>query len=268
MGRTRATPFAGAHVLLTGASRGLGAVLADELAARGARLSLVARDAARLADVAARTGGAALPTDLADTAAVSGVADRARAVHGPVDVVVNNAAAFWLTPLDALTTEQLVTTVAVNLLAPAELIRALLPELRTRGGHVVNVASLGGIMAIPNLTAYGASKAGLAHLTEVLRTETAGAPIGITLVQLAAIEGTDMYDDGMKSPMIDRVVRRAARLGLRMSEPADRVARRIADAVEQGRSSLVVPRIATGFHLMRRSPIAVAAALDVHRGKS
>ncbi|HEY1968286.1 MAG TPA: SDR family oxidoreductase [Pseudonocardia sp.] len=261
-----ATSFAGAHVLLTGASRGLGEVLADELAGRGARLSLVARDAGRLDTVARRTGGVALPTDLTDTTAVSGLAARATAANGPVDVLVNNAAAFWLTPLEKLTTEQLVATVAVNLIAPAELIRTLIPDMRARGrGHIVNVASLGGIMAIPDLSAYGASKAGLAHLTEILRTELADTPIGLTLVQLAAIEGTDMYYDGMRSPMIERVARRMGRFGLTMSEPAEAVARQIADAVERGRSSRVVPRIATVFHLMRRSPIAVAAALDTHR---
>jgi uncharacterized protein len=266
MGRTHATRLSGAHVVVTGASRGLGEHLADELARRGARLSLVARDADRLATVAARTGGTAVPCDLADVAAVSGLAERARAANGPIDVVLNNAAAFWLTPLEKQTTDQLVTQVAVNLVAPAELIRSVIPDMRARGrGHIVNVASLGGIMAIPDLTAYGASKAGLAHLTEVLRTELADVPIGITLVQLAAVEGTDMYVDGMKSPMIDRVVRRMGRFGLRMSEPAASIARRIADAVEQGRSSQVVPPVATVFHLMRRSPIAVAAVLDRHR---
>jgi len=64
-------------------------------------------------------------------------------------------------------------------------------------GHIVNVASLGGIMAIPDLTAYGASKAGLAHLTETLRTELRGAPIGITLIQSPRSRATDMYYDGM-----------------------------------------------------------------------
>jgi short-subunit dehydrogenase len=267
VGRTIATPLRNAHVLVTGASRGLGRVLAVELAERGARVSLVARDKVLLDEVAAQVGGTAFPADLTIIDEVSGLIDRVEQDAGPVDVVINNAAAFWLTPLEQLTTEQLTTTIAVNLIAPAEIIRTVLPRMRQRSsGHIVNVASLGGIMAIPDLTAYGASKAGLAHLTETLRAELRGAPIGITLIQLAAIEGTDMYHDGMKSPMIDRVVRRMGRFGLTMSEPAELVGRRIAEAIEEGRSSRVVPSIATGFHLLRRSPIAIAALLNTHTG--
>lgn len=267
MGRTVATPLKDAHVLLTGASRGLGRVLAGELAGRGARLSLVSRDKTLLDEVAAEVGGTAFPTDLTVIDEVSELVERVEGTAGPIDVVINNAASFWLTPLERLTTAQLTTTIAVNLVAPAEIIRTVLPRMRERSrGHIVNVASLGGIMAIPDLTAYGASKAGLAHLTETLRTELRGAPIGLTLIQVAAIEGTDMYHDGMKSPMIDRLVRRAGRFGLTMSEPVDLVARRIAEAVEQGRSSRVVPTIATGFHLLRRSPIAIAALLNAHPG--
>lgn len=255
-------------MLITGASRGLGRVLAGELAGRGARLSLVARDEARLETLAGEVAGAAFPTDLAAIEQVSGLVERVEQAAGPIDVVINNAATFWLKPLEELDTAQLTTTLAVNLIAPAEIIRTVLPRMRARRrGHIVNVASLGGVMAIPDLATYGASKAGLAHLTEVLRTELRGVPIGVTLIQVAAIEGTDMYDDGMQSPMIDRLVRRAARFGLTMSEPAEVVARRIADAVEQGRSSRVVPTIATGFHLLRRSPIAIAAMLNAHTGR-
>lgn len=267
MGRTVATSLNGAHVLVTGASRGLGRVLAGELAGRGARLSLVARDKARLETLAADIGGLAFPTDLTVIDQVSGLVERVEHAAGPIDIVINNAATFWLKPLEELDAGQLTATMMVNLVAPAEIIRTALPRMRERGrGHIVNVASLGGVMAIPDLTAYGASKAGLAHLTEILRTELRGAPIGLTLIQVAAIEGTDMYDDGMESPMIDRLVRRAGRFGLTMSEPVDLVARRIADAVEQGRSSRVVPAVATGFHLLRRSPIAIAALLNAHRG--
>jgi short-subunit dehydrogenase len=269
VGRTIATPLRDAHVLVTGASRGLGRVLAVELAERGARVSLVARDKALLETVAGETGGTAFPTDFTVIEEVSGLVERVEQTGGPIDVVINNAAAFWLKPLEELETHELTTTIAVNLVAPAEIIRCVLPRMRARSkGHIVNVASLGGIMAIPDLTAYGASKAGLAHLTETLRTELRGAPIGITLIQVAAIEGTDMYYDGMKSPMIDRVVRRMGRFGFTMSEPVDQVAQKIVQAVERGRSSKVVPPIATVFHLMRRSPIAVASLVNTHRPKS
>lgn len=269
MGKTTATPLRGAHVLVTGASRGLGASLARALAGRGARVSLTARDAVLLDKVAGEVGGTAFACDLTRIDEVSGLVGRVEAECGPLDAVINNAAAFWLTPLERLTTEQLTTTMYVNLVAPAEIIRTVLPGMRERGrGHIVNVASLGGIMAIPDLSAYGASKAGLAHLTETLRTELADTPIGITLIQVAAIEGTDMYYDGMKSPMIDRVVRRMGRFGLAMSEPVDLIAEKTVQAMEQGRSSKVMPPVATVFHLMRRSPIAVASLVDTHRKRS
>lgn len=260
------TSLDGAHVLLTGASRGFGAVLAAELAGRGARLSLVARDVTALDEVARSVSGHACPADLSDAAALPALVRQVEDTAGPVDILINNAAASWLAPHIEQTAEQVATTIAVNLAAPAELIRLLVPGMLERGrGQIVNVASLGGVIAIPQLAVYGASKSGLIHLTQTLRAELAGSPVRLTLVQLGAVEGTDMYREVMESPMVQRVVNRMGAFGLKMALPPDVVARQVADAVEQGKANCVIPRVATGFHLLRQSPIAIAALVSRSR---
>lgn len=83
--------LAGKHVVITGASRGLGAALADQFAAKGATLTLVARSVSGLEEVAGRTGARVHPADLSDAAQVDGLIGRIEAEGGPVDVLVNNA---------------------------------------------------------------------------------------------------------------------------------------------------------------------------------
>lgn len=261
------TPLKDATVLVTGASRGLGKDLAVEFARREARVVLVARDKDALAEVSASTGGEWFAADLANTRGIEPLVDKIEQRCGPIDVVVNNAAVSWLEPLRGCTTEQISSTLAVNLAAPAEFARVLLPRMESRSsGHIVNIASLGGVIAIPGLAAYGASKAGLAHLCAVLREELRDSPVLLTLVQLGAIEGTEMYDEVMRSPMVSRIVRRMAAVGMDMAEPAPSVARKIADAIEGGRREKFIPALAGGLHYLRQSPVVLARAAAGSKG--
>ncbi len=154
--------LSGTHVLVTGASRGIGAEVAREAARRGARLTLVARSAAPLEALAAETGGTALPADLGDRDTRRGLVARAEALNGTVDVLVNVAsldAAGSFLALDADTLEELLT---VNLTAGAELTRQVLPAMVARGsGHVVVFSSGFSTVVAPGLAAYCASKGGL-----------------------------------------------------------------------------------------------------------
>ena len=183
--------LAGSRVLLTGASRGIGAELARAFADRNASLALVARDSPALRAVAASTGGTAHPCDLSDLTALPALVD----AIGPVDLLVNNAGVAhvgWYLDRTVTELDQLMT---VNLLAPMRLCHLVLPGMLERGrGHVVNVSSMAGVIAPPGLAAYGASKAGLSHFTAGLRADLRDDPITFTTVTLASVS-TDMDDE-------------------------------------------------------------------------
>lgn len=135
-----------AHILITGASDGLGRALAYDLAADGHRLILHGRDRQRLAEVAERTGGEVITADLGSLAEVRRLAAKVSARHDRLDVLVNNAAVGFGPPGAAreLSADGYELRLAVNYLAPVVLTRRLLPLLR-RGApaRVVNVASVG-----------------------------------------------------------------------------------------------------------------------------
>jgi NAD(P)-dependent dehydrogenase (short-subunit alcohol dehydrogenase family) len=170
----------GRGVLITGASRGLGAGLARELAGRGARLVLVARGRDRLEAVAreirARDGEAhALPADVGDKEAIHPLAATAQALLGSVDVVVHNASALGPSPLRLLLDtecEDLERALAVNLVGPFRLTRLLAgPMSLGAGGLVLTVTSDAAVSAYPTWGAYSVSKAALDHLTRVWAAE-------------------------------------------------------------------------------------------------
>jgi short-subunit dehydrogenase len=231
----------GRRVLVTGASRGIGAALAEAFAARGARVALVARDAALLQDAAGRLGGTAHPTDLCDPGQVSGLLERIEAEGGPVDVLVNNAgvdttAAFW-----SATEEELERTFRLNLVTPAELCRQAVVLMRARGeGHLVNISSLAGAVNLPGFSLYGSTKAGLSHLTAGIRRDLKGSGIGTTLVEVAPVE-TDMLDSITSYEPTNRSYNRLYRLGLMGRVPAAKVATATVSAVEAGRAHVRLP---------------------------
>src|SRR5688572_25900259 len=135
--------LSGSHVLITGASRGIGACLARQAAERGAVVTLVARSADALGKLAADTGGHALPSDLTDRTALRGLITRAEQQAGaPVDVLVNNAGFDAARSMLELSEDDVADIVALNLHAPIELSRQAMPGMVARGrGHVVNVSS-------------------------------------------------------------------------------------------------------------------------------
>jgi len=232
----------GRHVLLTGASRGVGAALAEELAAAGARLALVARDADALAGSAARLGGRAYATDLTDPDQLRSLVARVEADGGPVDALVNNAgveSAGALTDQSADDIEQLLR---LNLLAPAELCRQVLPGMvARRRGHLVLVSSLAAVGTFPGLAVYGASKAGLTRLASGLHLDLRGQGVGVTDVQLGPIRG-EMLTRAKAHPPTARGFARLRRLRtLRDLDPAE-VAAAVVAAVRGNRRHVRLPR--------------------------
>src|SRR5690349_18104593 len=137
----------GKRVLITGASRGIGEALARRFVTEGATVALVARSADAIEKLAADLGGTAHPADLADAAQVATLINRVEDEAGPVDVLVNNAGlAPTIGAIQSWDRDELEEIYRVNLLAPAELCRQVIPRMLHRGGgHIVNVSSLAGV---------------------------------------------------------------------------------------------------------------------------
>jgi NAD(P)-dependent dehydrogenase (short-subunit alcohol dehydrogenase family) len=170
----------GKAALVTGASRGLGAALARRLAARGARVVLVARGREPLEKVAAeirKAGGQAhaLTADLGDKNAIYPLAGAAAALVGRIDLLVNNASELGPTPLKLLLDtecEDLERVLAVNLIGPFRLTKAVAGAMALGGGGlVVHLSSDAAVNAYPRWGAYSASKAALDHLSRIWAAE-------------------------------------------------------------------------------------------------
>lgn len=184
----------GSRVLVTGASRGIGAELAQAFASRGASVALVARDSPALHQVAELVSGTAYPCDLADLTALEALVGKVEA-DGPVDLLVNNAGVSGVGWYLDRTQAEIAQVMTVNLLAPMTLCRLLIPGMIARGrGHIVNVSSMAAVIAPPGLASYSASKAGLSHFTAGLRADLRDDPITFTTVTLGSVS-TDMDDE-------------------------------------------------------------------------
>ncbi|MGH3562515.1 MAG: SDR family NAD(P)-dependent oxidoreductase [Mycobacterium sp.] len=231
------------RALVTGASRGLGKSIAEALARRGADVALVARSGDSLKVLAKELDGKAYPTDLTDPEAVEGLIDRVEA-DGPVDVLVNNAGIDYVGRFTDAGAQQVRDLLQVNLAAPMELCRQLMPRMVGRGrGHIVNVSSFGAIAQGPGVTLYGTSKAGLSHFTAGIRSELRGKPVGTTLVQIGEVK-TDMIDNIRAFGPARRTIERSIkwRMQPRTALEPDDVAEAIARAIERNRRHVILPR--------------------------
>jgi short-subunit dehydrogenase len=245
----------GAHVVVTGASRGIGASLAREFSARGARITGVARSAEALTVLANEVGGAAVCADLTEPAQLSTLLTRIEDERGPVDILVNNAGVALVDRLVDQDADAIRQSFALNVLAPLELTRQVLPGMLTRGrGGIVNISSLAGITAFPTLSTYGATKAALVHFSAGLQRELRRTPVRVTIVQLGEVAGTEMMEAARTSPTIAAVSRRLARVHALPPLTTGAVAVAVVDAAATGRRHCVVPRRVLGMHLIRELP--------------
>lgn len=175
----------GKRALVTGGSRGIGAAIARRLAAEGADVAITfaaSADAAAVvaADIEALGRRAlAIAADNRDAAAIEAAVAQAAGVFGGIDILVNNAGIFIAAPVDDLSLEDWDATMAVNLRAAFVAVRAVLPHM-SEGGRIIAIGSNLALQApSPGLTAYNASKAGIAMLHQALSRDL--APRGITV---------------------------------------------------------------------------------------
>jgi NAD(P)-dependent dehydrogenase (short-subunit alcohol dehydrogenase family) len=176
--------------LVTGAAQGIGAAIAQRLAADGARVALNDRVAsARLAQAAARVGGVAAPAEMGDAAAVAAMVAGVEASLGPLDVLVVNHASFTKLPLLRHEPGAWWRDVTVNLSGAWYAIHAALPGMRARRrGRIVLLSSCWGITGEPAASAYSASKAGLISLTRSLARALAPEGIAVNAVAPGYVE--------------------------------------------------------------------------------
>ncbi|HYH44636.1 MAG TPA: SDR family oxidoreductase [Thermoanaerobaculia bacterium] len=187
--RRRRFDFRGASVLITGGSRGLGLLIGRELAAEGARLTLVARDPSELdlarRELAALSGSRvlALPCDVRDREEAEWAVRSAAERFGRLDVLINNAGIIQVGPLAHMSIKDFEEAMATHFWGPLYLTLAALPHLREQGGgRIVNITSIGGKVAVPHMIPYSASKFALVGLSNGLQAELAQENIHITTV--------------------------------------------------------------------------------------
>ena len=180
--------LAGQVAVVTGASQGIGRAIAETLAANGAVVALVARSAAKLAEVAAAIRAAGwraeeFPCDVSKGEAVTAVVEGVVARLGRIDILVNNAGVTRDTLLPRMSDEEWDEVLSTNLRGPFLFMRAVSrPMMQQRYGRIVNVASVSGLIGNPGQANYSASKAGLVGLTRTVAKELAGRKVTVNAV--------------------------------------------------------------------------------------
>ncbi|WP_210253239.1 SDR family oxidoreductase [Beijerinckia sp. L45] len=236
----------GAVAVITGAGGGIGAALADILAARGCALALADIDATTLEAVAvtARRHGVTVSThhlDVADPDQVAALPQAVLAAHGRVSVLVNNAGVALGGTFDEVPEAAFDWLMAVNFSGTVRMTRAFLPLLRREpAAHIVNLSSLFGIIAPPGQVAYVASKFAVRGFSEALRHELEGSPVSLTVVHPGGVR-TGIAVNARRYGLSNRDVEAQAKTWdklLRLSP--DVAAAAIAGAIERRAKRLLI----------------------------
>jgi len=244
------------HVVVTGASSGIGEAIAREYLRRGASLTLVARRKDKLEELSRGQGGRChvVQADLGDYAHATDWLDGAVAALGPVDVLVNNAGIQIVRRTVDTSWEDGERQIRLNTLAPLRLTTRLLPEMIARGsGTIVDISSMAAIAPTPGMFFYSASKAALAAASEGLRGELRGTGVHVLTVYPGPVRtameaaGRAAYDESWLMRVLTPV------------GDADVLARKIANGVARRRARIVYPWL---YGLTRHYPNLTRFLLD------
>ncbi len=227
----------GRTALVTGASRGIGTLIAAEIARQGGHVVLTGRSAADLKAVTADLAAAGadvsyIPADLTQPGAAQTLAETVEQEHGGIDLLVNNAGGDPLHEFHTMTIEENLRTLQLNLTAPVALSHATLDGMLRRGrGHIVNISAMAGRVSFPYTEVYAAAKDGLIGFTRVLRSDYHPRGVSASVLILGAIGGT-----GQGQRMLDESGMKASGF----MAPAESVAHAVIKAVAKDRAELVV----------------------------
>ena len=227
----------GRKVLVTGASSGIGAGLAEEFARRGAVVGICARRKDRLEEVLARCRSHSPDSrmwiaDLADPAAVQGVAAAALEELGGVDILVNNAGIPKRRKVTDLDPDTVRSVMNVNFLSPVSLTLALLPSMLARkSGTIVNVSSIAATLSSPGEAAYDASKAALTAFSEAMAVDLWDTGVKVLLVYPGLVD-TELFSLPDNDPVVSSPV---------TPIPVAELVSAVFDALERRASQVYVP---------------------------
>ena len=218
--------------VLTGASYGIGPHIARRLVKDGYRVALAARSAEPLQALQRELGAnaIAIPTDVTDSAARDALISRAESELGPIDVLINNAGIHWGGRFHQRSQDEIDEVLRTNIAAPIALTRAVLPKmLERKSGHIIQVASLAGKVAMPFFSIYAATKHALIGFVHSLESELHGTGVHVSAVCPGFIKG-----DGMWAR-----TGRPAHVALGISSP-ERVAEAVAKTIQRPSTVAIV----------------------------
>jgi short-subunit dehydrogenase len=227
----------GRTALVTGASRGIGILIAREVAEEGGHVVLTGRSAADLEAVSSGLAAAGadvsfVAADLTRPGAAERLVETVERQRGGVDLLVNNAGGDPLREFHTMTIDENLRTLQLNLVAPVALSHAVLPGMLRRGrGHIVNVSAMAGRVSFPYTEVYAAAKDGVIGFTRVLRSDYRPRGVSASVLILGAIR-----DAGQGQRMLDESGMKASAF----MAPAESVARAVVKAVKKDRAELVI----------------------------
>jgi len=227
----------GSTALVTGASRGIGTLIARAIAHEGGHVVLTGRSAAELRAVTSELAAAGadvsfVPADLTQPGAATNLAETIERQRGGVDLLVNNAGGDPLREFHTMTIDENLRTLQLNLVAPVALSHAVLAGMLRRGrGHIVNISAMAGRVSFPHTEVYAAAKDGVIGFTRVLRSDYRPHGVSASVLILGAVR-----DAGQGQRMLDESGMKASRF----MAPAEAVARAVVTAVKKDRAELVI----------------------------
>ncbi len=243
------------HVVVTGASSGIGESLAREWVRRGARVTLVARRRNLLDTIAGERPERmrVVTADLGDPACAEGLLAECRAGFGPIDVLVNNAGVQIVEAAHMTEWARAEALLRLDLHTPLRLIQLVLPEMIERGrGTIVNVASMAAIGPTPGMMFYNAAKGGLGAASEALRGELRWRGLNVVTVYPGPVKSA--MEEAGRAAYADSAALRNTPTG----DPEE-LAKLVADAVERRRARVIYPRM---YGLSRHFPNITRWFLD------